>query len=215
MSYQIRRAQMKLSTWYTSIALLELTLALCDNTRYCYMGSLHQVSALEIAKLKFPQTLYLATSPNLSATQYNPIFKAFLAAGNLDISCRYSEVRYYIHNWSKEHKCGSFPATVHTGLLWINSLLLIPYTENYMQAGGPRSEDQSLWCHFRLQITYSACTIYRSYSNDHFVIISFTYGWQKEGRAECFACSQLVLCNDDVGGKSTQCLSAEGSSKKQ
>ena len=72
-SYQ---AQMQLSTMYTSIALLKLTLAMWDNTRYCYMGSLHEVSALEITKLKFNQILSLVILTNISTTQYNPIVKA-------------------------------------------------------------------------------------------------------------------------------------------
>ena len=123
---------MQLSILYTSIALLKLTLAMWDNTHYCYMGSLHQIHALETAKLKICQILSLAISPNSSATQYNPIAKDFLGAGNLDIFCRHSGVRYCIHDLFKNTNVDLSLLTVHAGLLQINILFLIPYTENYM-----------------------------------------------------------------------------------
>ena len=112
-------------------------------------------------------------SSNFSSTQYNPIVKAFLGARNVDIYCRQSRVRYCIHDWSKEHKCESFSA--YSSFFYHH-----PYTENYMWAGGPRSADQSLWCHFRLPITY---TVFPLSTGSHHSLS----GQQKEGRAGCFA----------------------------
>ena len=61
-------------------------------------------------QIKIYQIPSLVISPNSSATQYNPIVKNFLGSGNLDIFCRHSGVRYCIHDLSKEHKYGFFPA---------------------------------------------------------------------------------------------------------
>ena len=76
-SYQIQWAQMQPSISYTSIALLKLTFAMWDNTRSCYVGSLHQISALENAKLKFTKSFLCRFRQILllhSITQLSRIF---------------------------------------------------------------------------------------------------------------------------------------------
>ena len=115
---------MQLSILYTSIALLNADFGNVGQYTLLLHGIPTSHACLGNRQFK--------NLPNSSATEYNPIAKDFLDAGNLDIFCRHSGVRYCIPDLFKNTDVDLSLLTVHAGLLQINILFLIPYTENYM-----------------------------------------------------------------------------------